>query len=146
MEKSKDQKLLEIEQKIRLLERKNALLEKELEQTKYKSRVFRYDDRYSRKGIQYRHTKKSYSEQSSKYKEEESISISGTCRLRDKQAVLLPSKWSINRSRQKAKEVVEMIQDIRLEMPRIGTRKLYYMLHQPLKEKKVGRDKLFDIL
>ena len=39
-----------------------------------------------------------------------------------------------------------MVQDIRLEMPRIGTRKLYHMLHLSLKEKKVGRDKLFDIL
>ncbi len=33
-----------------------------------------------------------------------------------------------------------------MELPRVGTRKLYHMLHQPLKEKKVGRDKLFDIL
>lgn len=33
-----------------------------------------------------------------------------------------------------------------MELPRIGTRKLYHMLHQPLREKKVGRDKLFDIL
>ncbi len=39
-----------------------------------------------------------------------------------------------------------MVQDIRLEMPRIGTRKLYYMLQPVLKEKKVGRDRLFDIL
>lgn len=39
-----------------------------------------------------------------------------------------------------------MVRDIRMELPRVGTRKLYHMLHQPLKEKKVGRDKLFDIL
>ena len=39
MEKSKDQKLLELEQQVRLLERKNARLEKELEQ-KYKKADF----------------------------------------------------------------------------------------------------------
>ena len=39
-----------------------------------------------------------------------------------------------------------MVRDIRMELPRVGTRKLYHMLHQPLKEKRVGRDKLFDIL
>lgn len=33
-----------------------------------------------------------------------------------------------------------------MELPHVGTRKLYHMLHQPIKEKKVGRDKLFDIL
>lgn len=33
-------------------------------------------------------------------------------------------------------------------MPRIGTRKLYYMLAETLKEHKIkiGRDKLFDLL
>ncbi|WP_288633824.1 hypothetical protein [uncultured Butyricimonas sp.] len=39
-----------------------------------------------------------------------------------------------------------MVQDIRLEMPRVGTRKLYHMFRLSLKEKKVGRDKLFNIL
>lgn len=39
-----------------------------------------------------------------------------------------------------------MVRDIRIELPRIGSRKLYHMLHQSMKEKKVGRDKLFDIL
>lgn len=33
-----------------------------------------------------------------------------------------------------------------MELPRIGTRKLYHILHQVMKEKKVGRDKLFDTL
>ncbi len=50
------------------------------------------------------------------------------------------------RSRRKATEVVDMVQDIRLEMPRLGTRKLYHMLQPTLKEKHVGRDKLFSIL
>ncbi len=48
-------------------------------------------------------------------------------------------------SRRKATEVVE-VRGIRMEMPRIGTRKLYHMLYPSLKEKKVGRDSLFDIL
>jgi len=39
-----------------------------------------------------------------------------------------------------------MVQDIRRELPRIGTRKLYHMLRQPLADLGVGRDKLFAIL
>lgn len=39
-----------------------------------------------------------------------------------------------------------MVRKIRMEMPRIGTRKLYHMLYPSLREKKIGRDKLFDIL
>lgn len=52
----------------------------------------------------------------------------------------------MERRRRKATEVVEMVRGIRLEMPRIGTRKLYHMLQPELKEKKIGRDRLFDIL
>lgn len=39
-----------------------------------------------------------------------------------------------------------MVRDIRLKMPRIGTRKLFYLLLDKLKPLKVGRDRLFSIL
>ena len=39
-----------------------------------------------------------------------------------------------------------MVQDIRLEIPRIGTRKLYYILEEKLKVLGIGRNKLFSIL
>jgi putative transposase len=46
----------------------------------------------------------------------------------------------------KAAQVVEMIAGIRQSMPRIGTRKLYYMLTDKLQALKIGRDKFFNIL
>ena len=46
----------------------------------------------------------------------------------------------------KAGQVVDMIADIRRSMPRIGTRKLYYMLVDRLQALKIGRDKFFEIL
>lgn len=46
----------------------------------------------------------------------------------------------------KAQQVVEMISEIRQSMPRIGTRKLYYMLADKLQTLKIGRDKFFNIL
>lgn len=46
----------------------------------------------------------------------------------------------------KALQVVEMITEIRQSMPRIGTRKLYYLLEDKLQVLKLGRDKFFDIL
>ena len=39
-----------------------------------------------------------------------------------------------------------MVEEVRLEHPRIGTRKLYYLLHSELRALGVGRDRLFNIL
>jgi len=39
-----------------------------------------------------------------------------------------------------------MVEDIRCQLPRIGGRKLQYLLKNQLPELKIGRDKLFDIL
>ncbi len=46
----------------------------------------------------------------------------------------------------KAALVVEMIKETRRAMPRIGTRKLYYLLADKLQALKIGRDKFFGIL
>ena len=41
---------------------------------------------------------------------------------------------------------MDIVEKIRCKLPRIGTRKLHYMLNEELTELQVGRDKLFDIL
>jgi transposase InsO family protein len=46
----------------------------------------------------------------------------------------------------KAALVVQMVLEIRTQMPRIGSRKLYYLLNQDLKKLRIGRDKFIDIL
>ncbi len=46
----------------------------------------------------------------------------------------------------KASQVVAMVMGIRRSMPRIGARKLYYLLFDKLQAIKTGRDKFFDIL
>jgi putative transposase len=46
----------------------------------------------------------------------------------------------------KATTAVDMVNELRIQMPRIGTRKLYYLLSERLQAMKVGRDKFFDIL
>lgn len=46
----------------------------------------------------------------------------------------------------KASQVIAMIMEIRKSMPRIGARKLYYLLFDKLQMLKTGRDKFFDIL
>ena len=45
----------------------------------------------------------------------------------------------------KASLVVEMVLEIRRQMPRIGSKKLYYLLNKDLQTLKVGRDKFIDI-
>jgi len=47
---------------------------------------------------------------------------------------------------EKAKKVIDMVHSIRINMPKIGTRKLYYMLQEELSILSIGRDKLFKIL
>jgi putative transposase len=42
--------------------------------------------------------------------------------------------------------VIEMVQKIRIQQPRIGTRKLYHLLASELRQLGVGRDRLFTIL
>lgn len=49
-------------------------------------------------------------------------------------------------NQQRAAKVVSLVQQVRMQMPRIGTRKLHHLLEVQLKELNVGRDKLFDIL
>ena len=46
----------------------------------------------------------------------------------------------------KAQLAVNMVLDIRAQMPRIGSKKLYYLLNKDLKTLKIGRDKFIDIL
>lgn len=45
-----------------------------------------------------------------------------------------------------AEQTIELVKGIRLRMPKLGTKKLYYLLEAQLRTLKVGRDKLFDIL
>jgi len=53
---------------------------------------------------------------------------------------------SVKRKQTTAMQVVAMVQEIRREMPRLGTRKLYYLLRDRLNEIGIGRDRLFSIL
>jgi transposase InsO family protein len=46
----------------------------------------------------------------------------------------------------KAALVMKMVLEIRTQMPRIGAKKLYYLLGKDLKTLKIGRDKFIDIL
>ena len=42
--------------------------------------------------------------------------------------------------------IIEMVNQIRKDLPKIGTRKIYYLLAKDLASLKVGRDALFDML
>lgn len=56
--------------------------------------------------------------------------------------------WQRKASQDAGAEAVALVQSVRRQMPRIGTRKLYYLLHEQFEERhlKVGRDKLFRLL
>lgn len=56
------------------------------------------------------------------------------------------AKKSEKQRRQKAEKVIGLVQQVRLRMPRIGSRKLYHLLYDDLRKIGVGRDRLFAIM
>jgi len=81
------------------------------------------------------------------YRKEAKETLVSTCRLLgvDRQ-VYYRRKQTIVRKQETAEIVVKLVVEVRKQMPRIGTRKLYYLLYDELKELRIGRDKLFAIL
>ena len=53
---------------------------------------------------------------------------------------------AVKRRKSRAVQVIELVESIRLQMPKIGTRKLYFILEDELIRLNVGRDMLFRIL
>jgi transposase InsO family protein len=56
------------------------------------------------------------------------------------------SKKSRTEKQSKAQKVIRLVLNIRRVMPKLGARKLYFLLKEELTKIKVGRDKLFRIL
>ena len=81
------------------------------------------------------------------YREKQKETLVSACKLFGvNRQVYYRRIHSKSKRQETANEVVGMVLDIRKQMPRIGTRKLYYLLEKPLRELSVGRDKLFSIL
>lgn len=75
------------------------------------------------------------------------MSKSSTCGLLGvSRQVYYRSCKSRKQKQNKAQQVLALVQPIRMNMPRIGFRKLYYLLNKPLRELHVGRDKFLAIL
>ncbi|GAB1858751.1 hypothetical protein MHTCC0001_35910 [Flavobacteriaceae bacterium MHTCC 0001] len=74
-------------------------------------------------------------------------SISSTCGLL---GVSRQVYYRAIRAKQKRQtvstKVLDLVQNVRIEQPRIGTRKLYHILKEQLQQLGVGRDRLFAIL
>ena len=74
-------------------------------------------------------------------------SISSTCELLGvSRQVYYRAITSRQKRRDVASKVMELVQGVRIEQPRIGTRKLYHILKSELQKLGVGRDRLFAIL
>lgn len=81
------------------------------------------------------------------YREEIKETLVSACRLFGvNRQVYYRRKRTTKKKQDTASRVVEMVMKVRQQMPRIGTRKLYYLLKDQLKDLGVGRDKLFAIL
>lgn len=56
------------------------------------------------------------------------------------------SFWSHSKKQATVDCVLRLVNEVRMSLPRLGTRKLYHLLEPSLKDLKVGRDKLYTIL
>jgi len=81
------------------------------------------------------------------YREETKETLVSACRLFGvNRQVYYRRKKASQRKQEIAERVVALVKEVRQQMPRIGTRKLYYLLEEQLNDIGVGRDKLFAIL
>jgi putative transposase len=81
------------------------------------------------------------------YREETKETLVSACRLFGvNRQVYYRRKRAVQKKQDTASKIVALVMEVRQQMPRIGTRKLYYLLQDQLKDLGVGRDKLFAIL
>jgi transposase InsO family protein len=81
------------------------------------------------------------------YREETKETLVSACGLFGvNRQVYYRRKRATQKSQEIASKVVKMVMEVRQQMPRIGTRKLYYLLQDQLNDIGVGRDRLFAIL
>lgn len=81
------------------------------------------------------------------YREETKETLVSACGLFGvNRQVYYRRKRAFQKRQETASEVVKMVMEVRQQMPRIGTRKLYYLLQNQLNDIGVGRDRLFAIL
>lgn len=75
------------------------------------------------------------------------MSISYACSMFGySRQVYYRTKSKKNKHQKRAEEVISMVRAVRIQMPRLGGKKLYHILESRLKDLGVGRDKLFEIL
>ncbi|MDX2415809.1 MAG: IS3 family transposase [Bacteroidales bacterium] len=81
------------------------------------------------------------------YREERKETLVSSCGLFGvNRQVYYRRKRAIAHGQATASKVISIVSYVRQQMPRIGTRKLYYLLQDQLNDIGVGRDKLFAIL
>ena len=81
------------------------------------------------------------------YREETKETIVSACGLFGvNRQVYYRRKKALEKKQEISHKVVQLVTEVRRRMPRIGTRKLYYLLQDQLQDLGVGRDKLFAIL
>nr|WP_255489456.1 IS3 family transposase [Dysgonomonas sp. 216] len=144
MEKSPEQKLMELEAKVRLLERQKESLEKQLKFQQDKAIMFDMMIDIAENELNIPIRKKSVPRSIERFKEERQETMIYTCDVFGiSRQAYYKQKESLRIKQEQAEDIIAKVHLIRQSMPRIGTRKLYYLLDGQLS---VGRDKLFCIL
>lgn len=117
MPKSKDQKILELEQKIRLLEKQKAFLAKQAEDSNKKAIFFDMMIDIAEKEFNIPIPKKLLTRTIDRFTRENKVSKTSTCGLLGvSRQVYYRSVWSKQKSQTRVTEVVSMVAAIRRDM------------------------------
>ncbi|MHA6250292.1 IS3 family transposase [Pontibacter sp. CAU 1760] len=134
-------------QRIKELEAQLAAAQKRADQAELKAKLLDtiIDVAEGQMGIQIR--KKPSAKPVHTLSKEKAMSLSLACRLfgYTRQAYY-KSQHRSRHLQTRQEQVLALVLGLRLKMPRLGTRKLYYLLQEQLTGLKVGRDKFFSIL
>jgi transposase-like protein len=146
MPKTPEQRIMELEAKVKLLEKQKTYLEHQVSVSDKKAIIF--DMMIDLAEKEYRiDIRKNSSRTIEKFRTIHKEGVGDTCRLFgvDRQIYYRSIKRG-NTKRDKAEKVVAMVTELRQMMPRLGGRKMYYLLQTQLEGLSIGRDKFFAIL
>ncbi|TNF29242.1 MAG: IS3 family transposase, partial [Bacteroidetes bacterium] len=124
-------------------------LEKQLEDEKLKNSMLNYMIDLADRELGTSNQKKALVRTVRYYQEAQQMSLSHCCRLfgMSRQAIY-QAEHRYRRREQELAPVRNMVMDVRMDMPRLGTRKVYHIIKADLesREIKMGRDALFSYL
>lgn len=146
MAKTPEQRIMELEAEVNLLKKQKTFLEKQACVAYKKAIIFDIMINLVRKNMTST-SEKTYHPNNRQLSQQRKRKFNLQLWIvRVEQTSLLQEYKENSNPQNKASQVIELVENLRLNMPKLGSKKLYFLLQEELKYLKIGRDRFFDIL